>query len=54
MAVVLMIGLSALFSAVTASQYHTFDAADRASFNPVSISLAARCSPWSRSGCWAC
>ena len=38
-AVVLMIGLSALFAAVTASQYHTFDAADRASFNPVSISL---------------
>ena len=38
-AVVLMIGISALFSAVTASQYHTFDAADRASFNPVSISL---------------
>jgi ABC-2 type transport system permease protein len=38
-AVVLMIGLSALFSAVTASQYHTFDAADRATFNPVSISL---------------
>jgi ABC-2 type transport system permease protein len=38
-AVVLMIGLSALFAAVTASQYHTFDAADRATFNPVSISL---------------
>jgi ABC-2 type transport system permease protein len=38
-AVVLMIGISALFSAVTASQYHTFDAADRATFNPVSISL---------------
>jgi ABC-2 type transport system permease protein len=38
-AVVLMIGLSALFAAVTASQYHTFDPADRAGFNPVSISL---------------
>ena len=34
-----MIGLSALFSAVTASQYHTFGPADRAAFNPVSISL---------------
>ena len=30
-AVVLMIGIGALFSAVTASQYHTFSAADRAS-----------------------
>jgi ABC-2 type transport system permease protein len=39
-AVVLMIGISALFSAVTASQYHTFGAADRATFNPVSTSLA--------------
>jgi ABC-type transport system involved in multi-copper enzyme maturation permease subunit len=39
-AVVLMIGLSAVFSAVTASQYHTFSAADRATFNPVGISLA--------------
>ena len=39
-AVVLMIGISALFSAVTATQYHTFDAADRATFNPVSISLS--------------
>jgi ABC-type transport system involved in multi-copper enzyme maturation permease subunit len=38
-AVVLMIGLSALFSAVTASEYHTFSPADRASFNPVSTSL---------------
>jgi ABC-type transport system involved in multi-copper enzyme maturation permease subunit len=38
-AVVLMIGLSALFAAVTASQYHTFGPADRASFNPVSTSL---------------
>ena len=39
-AVVLMIGISALFSAVTASQYHTFSPADRATFNPVSISLS--------------
>jgi ABC-2 type transport system permease protein len=38
-AVVLMIGIGALFSAVTASQYHTFSAADRASFSPVSTSL---------------
>ena len=35
-----MIGIGALFSAVTASQYHTFSAADRASFNPVAISLS--------------
>ena len=38
-AVALMIGIGALFSAVTASQYHTFSAADRASFNPVTTSL---------------
>jgi ABC-type transport system involved in multi-copper enzyme maturation permease subunit len=38
-AVVLMIGIGALFSAVTASQYHTFSAADRASFLPVTTSL---------------
>jgi hypothetical protein len=38
-AVVLMIGIGAIFSAVTASQYHTFDAATRASFNPVTTSL---------------
>jgi ABC-2 type transport system permease protein len=38
-AVVLMIGIGALFSAVTASQYHTFSAAEKASFNPVSTSL---------------
>ena len=38
-AVVLMIGIGALFSAVTASQYHTFSAADKASFNPISTSL---------------
>jgi ABC-2 type transport system permease protein len=39
-ALVLMIGIGALFSAVTASQYHTFSPADRASFDPVSVSLA--------------
>jgi ABC-2 type transport system permease protein len=38
-AVVLTIGIGALFSAVTASQYHTFSAADRASFNPITTSL---------------
>jgi len=38
-AVVLSIGLGALFSAVSASQYHTFSPADRASFDPVSTSL---------------
>ncbi len=38
-AVVLMIGIGALFSAVTASQYHTFSAADRATFSPISTSL---------------
>jgi hypothetical protein len=37
--VVLMIGIGAIFSAVTASQYHTFGAADRASFSPISTSL---------------
>jgi hypothetical protein len=37
--VVLMIGIGALFSGVTASQFHTFSAADRATFNPVSTSL---------------
>jgi len=39
-AVVLMIGLGSLFSAVTANQYHTFSAAEKATFNPVGISLA--------------
>src|SRR5215475_6946518 len=39
-ALVLMIGLGALFSAVTASQYHAYNAADRASFNPVTTSLS--------------
>src|SRR5947209_19083613 len=38
-AVVLTIGIGALFSAVTASQYHTFSAADKASFNPITTSL---------------
>src|SRR5215475_1198733 len=38
-AVVLMIGLGALFSAVTAGQYHTFHWAQRAAFNPVTTSL---------------
>src|SRR5262249_1532028 len=38
-AVVLMIGLRALFSAVTASQYRTFNWAQRAAFNPVTTSL---------------
>jgi ABC-type transport system involved in multi-copper enzyme maturation permease subunit len=37
--VVLMIGIGALFSAVNASQYHTFSAADKASFNAVGVSL---------------
>jgi len=38
-AVVLMIGLGALFSAVSASQYHTFTWAEKAAFNPVTTSL---------------
>jgi hypothetical protein len=38
-AVVLMIGLGALFSAVTARQYRTFSRAERAAFNPVTTSL---------------
>jgi ABC-2 type transport system permease protein len=38
-AVVLMIGIGALFSGVNASQYHTFNWAERAAFNPVSTSL---------------
>jgi ABC-type transport system involved in multi-copper enzyme maturation permease subunit len=38
-AVVLTIGIGALFSAVTANQYHTFSPADRASFNPIQTSL---------------
>ena len=39
-ALVLMTGIGALFSAVNASQYHTFDAAQRAAFDPVTASLA--------------
>ncbi len=39
-ALVLMVGLGAMFSALTASQYHTYNAADRASFNPVATSLS--------------
>lgn len=38
-AVVLTIGLGALFSAVTASQFDKFDPAERLRFNPVSTSL---------------
>jgi ABC-type transport system involved in multi-copper enzyme maturation permease subunit len=38
-AVVLTIGIGALFSAVTANQYHTFSAADKATFNPITSSL---------------
>jgi ABC-2 type transport system permease protein len=38
-AVVLMIGIGALFSAVTASQYHTFSPSDRAAFSPITTSL---------------
>ena len=38
-AVMLMIGIGALFSAVTASQYHTFNWAEKAVFNPVTTSL---------------
>jgi ABC-type transport system involved in multi-copper enzyme maturation permease subunit len=38
-AVVLTIGIGALFSAVTASQYHTFSPADKAAFDPISTSL---------------
>jgi len=38
-AVVLMIGIGAIFSAVAASQYNTFNWAERATFNPVTTSL---------------
>ena len=38
-AVALTVGIGALFSAVTASQYHTFSAADKAAFSPISTSL---------------
>jgi ABC-type transport system involved in multi-copper enzyme maturation permease subunit len=39
-AVVLMIGLGALFSALTASQYHTMSLAEKATVNPVTTSLS--------------
>ncbi|WP_375478567.1 ABC transporter permease [uncultured Jatrophihabitans sp.] len=38
-AVILMVGIGALFSAVTANQFHTFSAGDVAKFNPISTSL---------------
>ena len=38
-AVILAVGIGALFSAVTASQYATFDASELATFNPVGTSL---------------
>jgi ABC-2 type transport system permease protein len=38
-AVVLMIGIGALLSVVTGSEYHTFSAPDRASFSAIGISL---------------
>jgi hypothetical protein len=38
-AVVLMIGIGALFSSVNATQYHTFNWAQKAAFNPVTSSL---------------
>ncbi len=38
-AAVLLVGFGALFAAVNASQYHTFDAAQRLSFDPISTSL---------------
>jgi ABC-2 type transport system permease protein len=37
--VVLMVGISALFSAVTANQYDTFSPSDLARFSPISTSL---------------
>jgi ABC-2 type transport system permease protein len=39
-AVVLMVGIGALFAAVNASQFHTFSVASRASFDPIGISLS--------------
>jgi hypothetical protein len=39
-AVVLMIGIGALIAAVTASQYHTFSAGERATFNAIGTSLS--------------
>ena len=38
-AVTLMIGIGALFSAVTASQYHAFTPSERAGFHAVTTSL---------------
>jgi ABC-type transport system involved in multi-copper enzyme maturation permease subunit len=38
-AVALTIGIGALFSGVTASQFHTFSAADKATYSPISTSL---------------
>ena len=38
-AVMLMIGLGALFSSLAASQYHTYNWAEKAAFNPVTASL---------------
>ena len=38
-AVVLMIGIGAIFSGVSAAQYQGFSASDKASFNPVATSL---------------
>jgi ABC-2 type transport system permease protein len=38
-AAILMVGISALFSAVVANQYHTFSPADLAQFNPIGTSL---------------
>jgi len=40
-ALVLMIGLGAMFSAMSADQYQTSSAAHRASFNPVTTSLSS-------------
>jgi len=39
-AVLLTVGLGALFSAVADSQYHTFSAVERLTFNPISTSLS--------------
>jgi ABC-2 type transport system permease protein len=39
-AIVLMIGIGALFSAVTASQWSSFSPSDKATFNPVTVSLS--------------
>jgi ABC-2 type transport system permease protein len=38
-AAILMVGISALFSAVVANKYDTFNAADLAQFNPIGTSL---------------